>query len=358
MAARMAPSHILWLSGVLLLLNGLICVRSELKKSWKVKSDNENNAASLGPDLSILRSDKSARLEPEAPQQEQGHDDSQVQMTTEGVELKTLPTEAASSSTAASSQTTRSRLRSTYVANKTSSVYSSSVRESAKVAPFMEDLEPDIQIDDVSADETDEYDEDLRLLDNPAKKATKDNRAEMEGYAEGYEMIENILEEVHDMAEKEKPSQKPQQTDDQKEEETKKYNFPPVLNMTFDEPNNIVNVKLNGKVIKEIFTGRGSGFGGGAKKIWKYAAPLFVLPFLIQSAIIPFMLTTVKLFLVKSFLAGKLAIFLLLLGAFKNFTHKRKEEVYVKDLPERRYEPYNSEWPYPYHADSRDGGWS
>jgi hypothetical protein len=77
-----------------------------------------------------------------------------------------------------------------------------------------------------------------------------------------------------------------------------------------------------------------------------YAMPLFILPFLIQSALVPFMLMTVKLFLLKSFFAGKLAVFLLLLGLFKNFTRSSKNnDVYG---PERRYEVpiYERQDPY------------
>ncbi|XP_053698748.1 uncharacterized protein LOC128745694 [Sabethes cyaneus] len=355
MAARMVSSHVLWISGILLLLNGLMCVRSEMKKSWKVKSGDENTVESAVPEPKLLKPVKTARFETKILPQEHVRQRNDLQMTTDSVPQKSS-TPPITSTVTTYNQTMRSRLRSTYVGNKTS-MYSST-RDSSKVAPFMEDLDPDIQIEDISADVSDGDDYGLGLDESLMAKTDKHTSAEMEGYSEGYEMIENILEEVHSIADGEKVAQKTQQSNDQKVEETEKYNFAPVLNMTIDEPNNIVNVKLNGKVLKEIFTGRGNGFGGGAKKIWKYAMPLFVLPFLIQSAIIPFMLTTVKLFLVKSFLAGKLAIFLLLLGAFKNFTHKKKEEVYVKDLPERRYEPYSGEWPYPYHSDSRNGGWS
>jgi hypothetical protein len=47
--------------------------------------------------------------------------------------------------------------------------------------------------------------------------------------------------------------------------------------------------------------------------------PLLILPFLIQSAIVPFIVTKIKLLLFKSVLVGKFAIFLLLIGALKNF---------------------------------------
>lgn len=46
--------------------------------------------------------------------------------------------------------------------------------------------------------------------------------------------------------------------------------------------------------------------------------PLFILPFLIQSAVVPFLVSTLKLLLIKSIVVGKIAIFLLLLSAFKN----------------------------------------
>lgn len=68
--------------------------------------------------------------------------------------------------------------------------------------------------------------------------------------------------------------------------------------------------------------------------------PLFILPFLIQSAVIPFMVTIIKLFLVKSVFAGKIAILLLLLGAFKNHQNNMymKSPHYPSVFPERRYE--------------------
>ena len=103
-----------------------------------------------------------------------------------------------------------------------------------------------------------------------------------------------------------------------------------------------------------FLAGREAGGGIGGKKMLRYVLPLFILPFLIQSAVIPFMLTAVKLFLLKSLMAGKLAIFLLLLGAFKNFT-KKDRDVYVKDLPDRRYEP--SSEGFAYLAEGRPSGW-
>lgn len=78
-------------------------------------------------------------------------------------------------------------------------------------------------------------------------------------------------------------------------------------------------------------------------------APLFVLPFLIQAAVIPFMLTTIKLFLMKSLFAGKIAILFFLLGALKSHQNSiymksiQNPPLFLKDypspyLPERRIE--------------------
>lgn len=61
--------------------------------------------------------------------------------------------------------------------------------------------------------------------------------------------------------------------------------------------------------------------------------PLFILPFLIQSAIIPFMVTMIKLFLMKSLFAGKIAVLLLLLGALKN----HQNSIYMKSMQHAPY---------------------
>lgn len=70
--------------------------------------------------------------------------------------------------------------------------------------------------------------------------------------------------------------------------------------------------------------------------------PLFILPFLIQSAIVPFAVTTLKLLLVKSILVGKIAIFLLIISALKNHHNKYSSydspPQYVVDPPSRRSE--------------------
>lgn len=70
--------------------------------------------------------------------------------------------------------------------------------------------------------------------------------------------------------------------------------------------------------------------------------PLFILPFLIQSAVVPFLVSTLKLLLIKSIVVGKIAIFLLLLSAFKNHVRYAYENSpspsYYSDIPNRRTE--------------------
>uniref|UniRef100_A0A4Y0BH91 Uncharacterized protein n=1 Tax=Anopheles funestus TaxID=62324 RepID=A0A4Y0BH91_ANOFN len=183
-----------------------------------------------------------------------------------------------------------------------------------------EDSPQEIQIDDATVQDDDDEDDDEDEDDLLGWNGTNGDKDKQ------YDLIENILEEVEGRIAQEKHVEADELLSSRKKkptEHTKEYTFPPVLNMTIDEPNNIVKVKLNQDIVRDMLnTGRESGGGIGGKKMLRYVLPLFILPFLIQSAVIPFMLTAVKLFLLKSLMAGKLAIFLLLLGAFKNFTKK------------------------------------
>ncbi|XP_011177808.1 uncharacterized protein LOC105209209 [Zeugodacus cucurbitae] len=102
-----------------------------------------------------------------------------------------------------------------------------------------------------------------------------------------------------------------------------RYTIGPGVNVSFDMVNDIVNVNLDSDNLVEIMRGRwlndNSEEGRGKKyDMITKVLPLFVLPFLIQSAIVPFLVTKLKLLLVKSILIGKLAIFLLILSAIKN----------------------------------------
>ncbi|XP_035900312.1 uncharacterized protein LOC118506797 [Anopheles stephensi] len=211
----------------------------------------------------------------------------------------------------------------------------------------------EIQIDDATVQDDDDDEDDDDDDDPLGWDGVQDDQQ-----GKQYDLIENILAEVEERVTDEKRDEADELLRSRTKkptERTKTYTFPPVLNMTIDEPNNIVKVKLNQDIVRDMLnTGRESGGGIGGKKMLRYVLPLFILPFLIQSAVIPFMLTAVKLFLLKSLMAGKLAIFLLLLGAFKNFT-KKDRDVYVKDLPDRRYEP--SSEGFAYLAEGRPSGW-
>lgn len=120
-----------------------------------------------------------------------------------------------------------------------------------------------------------------------------------------------------------------------------------LFNVTVDSQDDLVNVNLDGKALKEIFTGRaGKKKYGGLERF----VPLFILPFLIQSAILPFMVAKIKLLLMKSLFAGKLALMLFLLGALKSHSGGGYSKSYgqtapflIKDfpapfLPEKRIE--------------------
>ncbi|XP_017084408.2 uncharacterized protein LOC108116857 [Drosophila eugracilis] len=110
----------------------------------------------------------------------------------------------------------------------------------------------------------------------------------------------------------------------QENESIQRYHVGPGLNVSLDMSNDIVHVKLDGENLKEIIGARwltldNSEEGRGKKyDMITKVLPLFILPFLIQSAIVPFLVTKLKLLLVKSILVGKLAIFLLIISAIKN----------------------------------------
>lgn len=77
--------------------------------------------------------------------------------------------------------------------------------------------------------------------------------------------------------------------------------------------------------------------------------PLFILPFLIQSAVIPFMITMIKLFLIKSMVAGKIAVLLLILGAFRN----HQNSLYMKSMHSPYYVKDWKDGPFPQHYPER-----
>lgn len=114
-----------------------------------------------------------------------------------------------------------------------------------------------------------------------------------------------------------------------------RYNVGPGVNVSLDHDKELVNVYLDEDCLKDVFTGRGKKYDLISKIL-----PLFILPFLIQSAIVPFVVSTLKLLLVKSIVVGKIAIFLLIVSAFKNhgkYSFDAPPAYYV-DPPSRRSE--------------------
>uniref|UniRef100_A0A182SPS4 Protein osiris 22 n=1 Tax=Anopheles maculatus TaxID=74869 RepID=A0A182SPS4_9DIPT len=339
-----------------------LLIRGEMRKSWQTKSVDVQaqmlKAARLEDPPNAKppeRSDTETRSALEDPTSgaltEPPHSPATVKASEE---LKAKPATAVFSS----------RVRSKY-GTIVGSVVAEKVIENS-VTPDPQDADvravplgfehspEEIQIDDATVQDDDDDDDDEDDDDDPLGW----NGAQ-DDHGKQYDLIENILEEVEGRVADEKRDEADElllrSRTKKPTERTTEYTFPPVLNMTIDEPNNIVKVKLNQDIVREMLnTGRESGGGIGGKKMLRYVLPLFILPFLIQSAVIPFMLTAVKLFLLKSLMAGKLAIFLLLLGAFKNFT-KKDRDVYVKDLPDRRYEP--SSEGFAYLAEGRPSGW-
>uniref|UniRef100_A0A1B0CJP1 Uncharacterized protein n=1 Tax=Lutzomyia longipalpis TaxID=7200 RepID=A0A1B0CJP1_LUTLO len=132
--------------------------------------------------------------------------------------------------------------------------------------------------------------------------------------------------------------------------EMPRYSLGPGVKISIDMPREIVNVNLDEDYLRDIFAGRGKRLQLIAKII-----PLFILPFLVQSAILPFMVSTLKLLLVKSIVVGKIAILLLILSAFKNYhrQHAALEVPYYNlvEPPSRRSEqPF-----YGYKVDGQTG---
>lgn len=76
-----------------------------------------------------------------------------------------------------------------------------------------------------------------------------------------------------------------------------------------------------------LFTGRGK-----SKKLMQRILPMFIMPFLLQSAIIPMFLSMLKFMLMKSLMVGKLALILIIINAFKNHNSFRGREAEMADI--------------------------
>jgi len=116
-----------------------------------------------------------------------------------------------------------------------------------------------------------------------------------------------------------------------------KYNVGPGVNIGVEKEKELVSVYLDEDCLKDVFTGRGR-----KQDLITKILPLFILPFLIQSAVVPFLVSTLKLLLIKSIVVGKIAIFLLLLSAFKNHVKYGYEAgpAFYPDVPNRRSEAH------------------
>lgn len=95
--------------------------------------------------------------------------------------------------------------------------------------------------------------------------------------------------------------------------------------------------------------------GRGKKNNWiERIVPLFILPFLIQSAIVPFIVQGIKLLLLKSLFVGKTALLLFILGFFRNMKgghHRSGAPYYLKEIPgsgpdDRLYDNYANDHGY------------
>lgn len=135
------------------------------------------------------------------------------------------------------------------------------------------------------------------------------------------------------------------------------YKVGSLMNLTIDSDDSTVKVNLDQTTLKEIITGSSSEnyfnnpmndpklkifsislelSGRGRKNsMLERVIPLFILPFLIQSAVVPFMVSMIKLFLIKSLFAGKVAVLLLMLGALKN----HQNGIYMKSMHHPQFYP-------------------
>ncbi|XP_013142595.1 PREDICTED: uncharacterized protein LOC106106543 [Papilio polytes] len=83
-----------------------------------------------------------------------------------------------------------------------------------------------------------------------------------------------------------------------------------------NDTDRLVSLEIQTQDDSEIETGRGKKVK--SKKLLQKLLPMFIMPFLIQSAIVPFFLSMLKFMLFKSLMVGKLALGLIMLNAFKN----------------------------------------
>ncbi|XP_017039785.1 uncharacterized protein LOC108087114 [Drosophila ficusphila] len=215
--------------------------------------------------------------------------------------------------------------KSTYLGNKTTSEYKKRLRDRVSAPQMVENEAPE-SVDPEQLDPKDSLAQEIRQ--DAQAEALMETQTESPNY-----------DDSDSLAAKKRRKRKRKDRNKRREdvesetgqpdlsagnEGIERYQVGPGLNVSLDMSNDIVHVKLDGQNLKEIIAARwlnldNSEEGRGKKyDMITKVLPLFILPFLIQSAIVPFLVTKLKLLLVKSILVGKLAIFLLIISAIKN----------------------------------------
>uniref|UniRef100_A0A6P4EQE3 Uncharacterized protein LOC108045534 n=1 Tax=Drosophila rhopaloa TaxID=1041015 RepID=A0A6P4EQE3_DRORH len=217
--------------------------------------------------------------------------------------------------------------KSTYLGNKTTSEYKKRLRDRVSAPPMSENENPESG-DPEQLDPRDSLAQEIRqdaqaeaLMETQTESTNYDDKESLAGKKRRKRKRKDRnkrRDELEVESETDQPDPSPE------DESIERYHVGPGLNVSLDMSNDIVHVKLDGENLKEIMGARwltldNSEEGRGKKyDMITKVLPLFILPFLIQSAIVPFLVTKLKLLLVKSILVGKLAIFLLIISAIKN----------------------------------------
>ncbi|XP_033165699.1 uncharacterized protein LOC117144563 [Drosophila mauritiana] len=215
--------------------------------------------------------------------------------------------------------------KSTYLGNKTTSEYKKRLRDRV-TAPQMAENETPETVEPDQEDPRDSLAQEIRQ--DAQAEALMETQTESPNYDDSESLAakkrRKRKRKDRNKRKEEVESETDQPDPSTEDESIQRYNVGPGLNVSLDMSNDIVHVKLDGENLKEIIGARwltldNSEEGRGKKyDMITKVLPLFILPFLIQSAIVPFLVTKLKLLLVKSILVGKLAIFLLIISAIKN----------------------------------------
>ncbi|XP_052756057.1 uncharacterized protein LOC113509481 [Galleria mellonella] len=71
---------------------------------------------------------------------------------------------------------------------------------------------------------------------------------------------------------------------------------------------------------------------GKQKKLMERILPLFIMPFIIQSTIVPLFLSMLKFMLFKALMVGKVALGLIILNAFKNHSTVKGRDAEMAEI--------------------------